>query len=69
MPDALHERLRRRARARNWSMNAAAIAAIEREPERWEWRERLASRASVGLGVDATTLLAEERALRESQGE
>ena len=69
VPDALHERLRRHARARNCSMSAAAIAAIERELERWEWRERLASRPPVDLGADAATLLAAERALRESRSE
>ena len=42
---------------------------MERELERWEWRERLASRPPVDLGADAATLLAAERALRESRSE
>ena len=63
MPDDLHERLRIYARENNCTMGAAVLAAVERELERWEWRKRLALRPKTDLGIDAATLLAEERRL------
>ena len=67
MPDTLHERLRRHARENNCTMSAVALAAIERELARWEWRKRLAQRPETDLGVEAATLLMEERARRERE--
>ncbi len=67
VPDALHERLRRHARENNCTISAAALNAIEWELDRWEWRRLLAQRPETDLGVDAATLLAEERALRDGQ--
>ena len=67
MPDTLHERLRRHARENNCTMSAVALTAIERELERWEWRKRLAQRPETDLGVEAATLLMEERARRERE--
>ncbi len=67
MPDTLHERLRRHARENNCTMSAVALTAIERELERWEWRKRLARRPETDLGVEAATLLMEERARRERE--
>ena len=64
IPDDLHDRLRRHARASNCTISAAVLAAVERELARWEWRERLAQRSVTDLGVDAAALLAEERSLR-----
>lgn len=61
VPDSLHERLRRRAREANCSMNAVVLAAVERELARGEWEEHLAQRPKTELGVAAATLLYEER--------
>ena len=44
-------------------MSGVVFAAIERELARWEWRERLAQRPEIDLGVEAATLLAAERAV------
>ena len=65
IPDALHERLRRHARENNCTMSAAVLSAIERELARWEWRQHLAQRPETTLGVEAATLLMEERSLRD----
>lgn len=67
VPDELHERLRRHARSRNCSMSAAVLEAIEHELASWEWRERLASHPKTDLGIDAASLIAEERGLREAE--
>ena len=62
IPDALHERLRRFARSNNSTMSAFVLSALERELASREWQERLALRPKTDLGVEAATLLAEERA-------
>lgn len=67
IPNALHERLRRRARVNNSTMSAVVLTAVERELARWEWQERLAQRPTTDLGVEAATLLAEERALYDTE--
>lgn len=67
IPDDLHERLRRHARARRRTMSAVVLGAVERELAREEWRERLAQRPETDLGIDAAALLAEERALRDRE--
>ena len=67
IPDDLHERLRRHARENNCTMSAAALIAVERELERWEWRKRLAQRPRTDLGVEAATPLVEERRLRDME--
>ena len=69
MPDDLHERLRRHARDNNCTMSAAVLIAVERELERGEWRKRLAQRPRADLGLEAATLLAEERRLRNVETE
>ena len=43
------------------------LAAVERELELSEWRKRLASRPETDLGVDAATLVAEARDLRDRE--
>lgn len=48
-------------------MSAAVLEAIEHELASWEWRERLASHPTTDLGIDAATLIAEERDLREAE--
>ena len=63
VPDDFYERLRRHARDNNCTMSAAVLIAVERELTRWEWREHLAQRPKTDLGVEAATLLAEERSL------
>ena len=65
IPDDLYERLSRYALESNQSMNDVVLAAIERELARREWRKRLAQRPKTDLGVEAATLLHEERALRD----
>ena len=65
VPDELHERLRRHARENNCTMSTLVLSAVERELERLEWRERLAQLPTTDLGVDAATLIAEERARRD----
>ena len=67
VPDSLHGRLRCFARETNRTLSAAVLAAVERELEAWEWRKRLAERSETELGVDAATLIAEARALRDRE--
>ena len=67
MPDTLHEGLRRHARENNCTMRAVVLTAIERELARWEWRKRLDLRPETDLGVDAATILEEERTLRDGE--
>ena len=69
IPDALHYRLRRHAQESNSTMSAVVLTAVERELARWEWQERLAQRPTTDLGVDAATLLAEERSLRDAEAD
>ena len=65
IPDDLHERLRRCARERDCTMSEVVLIAVEYELARWEWRKRLAQHPKTDLGVEAATLLAEERSLRD----
>lgn len=67
IPDDLHERLRRHARANSCTIGSAVLTAVERELARWEWRERLEQRPTTDLGVEAAALLAEERSLRATE--
>ena len=69
IPDVLYERLRQYARDNNCTISAAVLASIEKELAREEWRGRLALRPLTNLGVDAATLLMEERSLREAEHE
>ena len=43
------------------------LAGVERLLEAWEWRNRLAERSETELGVDAATLIAEARELRDRE--
>lgn len=61
VPDTLHERLRFYARENRCTISAAVLAAVERELAIWEWREHMARRPATDIGVDAATLIAEER--------
>ena len=65
LPKDLLERLRQRARDDRVTIRELVLAAIEREVERWEFREQLASRPTTELGVKAARLVREERARRE----
>ena len=67
VPEELHERLRRHARKNNCTMSAAVLAAIERELSLAEWRERMAARPAVDLGVPAAQLIEEARAERDRE--
>ena len=46
-------------------MSEVVLIAVERELDRWEWRKHLAQLPKTDLGVEAATLLAEERSLRD----
>ena len=46
-------------------MSEVVLVAVERELARWEWRKRLSQRPKTDLGMEAATLLAEERSLRD----
>ncbi|MDE2904288.1 MAG: toxin-antitoxin system HicB family antitoxin [Chloroflexota bacterium] len=65
IPDDLYERLRRYAREGNCSVSEVVVSALERELERLEWPERLARHPPTELGIDAATLIAEERRRRD----
>ena len=65
VPDALHERLRRHARENNCTISETVLTAVERELAMWEWRSRLAQRPQTDLGIEAATLLQEERSHRD----
>lgn len=67
IPDDLCERLRRYAREHNRSVSSVVIGALERELARLEWPERLARLPKTDLGVDAATLIAEERRRRDRE--
>ena len=67
VPEELHERLRRYARKERCTLSAAVLAAIEKELERSEWRERMANRPIVDLGVPAARLIEEARAERDKE--
>ena len=67
VPDTLHERLRSYARENRCTISAAVLAAVERELAMWEWRAHLARRPETDIGVDAATLIAEERLRRDRE--
>ncbi len=66
-PDDVYERLRRYARENDRTMSSVVIGALERELARLEWPERLARLPKTDLGVDAATLIAEERRRRDQE--
>ena len=66
IPDDLHERLRRYALENNCTMSSVVLTALERELARLDWQKQLSQRPKTDPGVDAATLIAEARALRES---
>ena len=49
------------------TISATVLAAVERELAWSEWESRLAEHPTTDLGVDAATLIAEERAHRASE--
>ena len=67
IPETLHERLRSYARENRCTISAAVLAAVERELAMWEWREHMAQRPATDIGVDAATLIAEERLRRDRE--
>ena len=67
IPDTLHQRLRRYARAHKCTLSDVVLAAIERELARREWHEHLARRPTTDLGISAAALLDQERQHRESE--
>ena len=67
IPDDVYERLRRYARANSRSVSSVVVSAVERELARLEWPERLARHPPTDLGIDAATLIAEERMRRDRE--
>ena len=67
VPDSLHESLRRHAKENNRTMSEVVVTAVERELARLEWLKRLASRPETDLGVEVSSLLAEERRRRDAE--
>ena len=65
IPDDLYDRLVHHARKNGLTLRATVLSAVERELVRWEWRKRLAQGPTTDLGVDAATLLTEERSHRD----
>jgi plasmid stability protein len=61
VPEDLKARLVRQARARGLSLSEFVLEALERALDEAEWRERLAQRAPVDLGLPAAKLLEEAR--------
>jgi len=49
IPDALHKRLKMRAKKKNRTMGEIVIEAIERELERGEWLMRVSKKAKADL--------------------
>ncbi|MDE0230574.1 MAG: hypothetical protein OXJ62_17110 [Spirochaetaceae bacterium] len=67
VPQELHERLRRHARASRRTMSEVVLDAVERELARQEWQGRFAGRSTTKLGVPAAKVLEQERAGRDEQ--
>ena len=67
IPEDLHERLRLHARENRCSISAIVLTAVERELARRDWRKRLAQRPKTNLGMEASALLREERAIRDQE--
>ena len=67
IPDTLHKRLRSYARKHRCTISTAVLGAVERELAMWEWREHMARRPETDIGVDAATLIAEERLSRDRE--
>ena len=67
VPDELYQRLRKHVDENSCTMRAVVLAAIERELIHREWQENLAQRPETHLGIDAATLLAEERVSRDAE--
>lgn len=65
VPEAMHSRLRSRARLDGCSMSAIVLAALDRELDLRDWKARLGEREKTDLGVDASELLAEERQIQD----
>lgn len=65
VPDAVHSRLRSRAREDGCSMSAIVLAALNRELDLRDWKAQLGMRANTDLGVNASELLDVERQIRD----
>ena len=65
IPDDLCKRLHQCALESNRTVSDVALAAVEHELARWEWRKRLDQRPGADLSVQAAALLHEERLLRD----
>ena len=65
IPEDLFERLRRQARESQLTIREVVLTAIERELERWEFREHLATHPTPDRGIEAAQLIRGERRRRE----
>ena len=64
VPDALHQRLRRCAKAHHTTLGRIVLRAIERDLRHDEFYSQLRNREPTDLGVSAASLLEEERRQR-----
>lgn len=67
IPESLHHRLRKYAKKRNCTLGDVVLTAIEHELSRGEFKDKLAKRSTIALGVRASELLGEERASRDQE--
>ena len=65
IPEALQKRLHRQARRCETPINDVLLVALEREAQRLEWNEKLASVEPANLKTSPSEILAEERAQRD----
>ena len=61
VPEAVHSRLRSRAREDGCSVSMIVLAALVRELDFRDWKARIAKREKTDLVFKASDLLAEER--------
>ncbi|MBI3182437.1 MAG: toxin-antitoxin system HicB family antitoxin [Myxococcales bacterium] len=66
VPGPIHRKLRALAKRRGTTVREIVLRAVGREISDEEFRERLAARTPVNLGVPAWRLIEEERAEREA---
>jgi plasmid stability protein len=66
VPESLHQRLRRYAKAHHTTLSRIVLRAIERDLQHDEFYRQLEQRAPIDLGVSAAGLLEQERRQRDS---
>ena len=66
VPESLHQRLRRYAKANHTTLSRIVLRAIERDLQHDEFYRQLEQRTPTDLGVSAAGLLEQERRQRDS---